>query len=207
MPIAFSLVFTDRLFDFLKGLSRGMAVGVDGFAAFAAQKLVDRQFRAFAEDVPQRHIDPRERVSQHRPVSPVRADEGRLPDVFDARGVFPDEKGLQELVDGCLDGAGPLREGRAAQTVKSRFIRQHFDDHQADIRRGRENRLDVGDSQRRRPSGGSLGDRRGLLVGAEGESREPGQPDCTGTQQGRFQPVAAMHRVCSLPEMVRISET
>src|SRR5438105_13488718 len=73
----------DGMFHLGKRIPRGMDVGIDGVAALAAKQLIHRQPRAFTKDVPQGHIDAAHRVTEHRPVSPIRADEGRLPDVLD----------------------------------------------------------------------------------------------------------------------------
>ena len=87
-------------------------------AALAAEQLVERHVGALALDVPERDVHAAHRVEQHAAVAPVRADVGRLPDVFDLVDVASDEKRLEVLVDGGLDDQGALGEGGAALAVR-----------------------------------------------------------------------------------------
>ena len=92
-----------------------------------------------------------------RPVAPVRADVGGLPDVLDLVGVAADEERLQVLLDGGLDDQRALGEGGAAEAVQARLAGHDLDDDEADAVGRGEDRLDVGDLQRRQaPSGRRL---------------------------------------------------
>jgi hypothetical protein len=120
-------------------------VGVDRPAAFPAEQAVQRQARNLPEDIPQGHVDPAQGIVQHRPVSPVGTDERRLPGVLDLQRVASHQERLQEVFDGGLDGAGPLRKRGAAQPVQSRLIGQDLDHDQPDAGGCREDRADFGD--------------------------------------------------------------
>ncbi len=65
----------------------GVRVRRHRLATLAAEQHVQRQSGALAQDVPQRLIDARERVVQHRAVTPVTVGARRLPNVLDARDV------------------------------------------------------------------------------------------------------------------------
>ena len=73
----------DGLLDLGAG---GVRVAIGGFAALAAQKLVDRHARLASFDIPERLIDAADGVVQHRAIAPVGAVVAGLPDVFDAIG-------------------------------------------------------------------------------------------------------------------------
>jgi hypothetical protein len=66
-----------------------------------------------------------------------------------SRGFLPIRNGLRYLSTAVSTVRGPLGEGGAAEPVQPRFAGQHLDDDQPDIRRRRQDRLDVGDLQGR----------------------------------------------------------
>ena len=118
---------------FLQVATVRVAVDRRRLATFAAEQVVHRHIRDFSLNVPQRHIDARDRVVQNGTVAPVRADHRRLPNVLGAPNVFADEKRLQILVDRRRDRKVPLGERRAAETVQSRFGRLELDDDQVNV--------------------------------------------------------------------------
>ena len=65
----------------------GMAVNHYPFTGGTAQQLVQRHIGGFGFDVPQRHIDSRDRRHGDRATTPVRAFIEELPDIFDAVGI------------------------------------------------------------------------------------------------------------------------
>jgi len=105
MAISLSHVLAASGLDVLEGPPGSVAVGIDGLAALAAEKLVDRHAGALAEDVPQGHIDTADGVVEHRAVAPVGADKGRLPHVLDLRRVLAEYERLEETIDGRLHDA------------------------------------------------------------------------------------------------------
>src|SRR5262249_49859630 len=125
-----------RGLDVLEVAAGGVAVGVDGLAAFAAEELIHGHAGPLAEDVPQGHVHAADGVVEHRAVAPVGADERGLPDVLDLGGVLADEERLEEAVDGGLNHASALGEGGTAQAVEPRLAGGHLDDDKADLRGG-----------------------------------------------------------------------
>ena len=71
----------------LLGGAVGVDVDVGRFPALAAQQVVDRHAGQLALDVPQRLVDARDRVVEHRAVAPVAVDHAHLPDFLDATHV------------------------------------------------------------------------------------------------------------------------
>src|SRR5262245_32338951 len=67
VPVALRLVAPDALFDRFQRVAAGVAIGIDGPAALAAENLVERQAGPLAEDVPQGHIDAAQSVVEHGP--------------------------------------------------------------------------------------------------------------------------------------------
>ena len=65
--------------------------------AGAAEKLVDRHAEPFAEDVPERDVDRRERGGGDLAALEVGAAIHRLPEVLDAARVFADEEAAEML--------------------------------------------------------------------------------------------------------------
>ena len=107
----------DRRFDFFERLSTRVTIRVNRFATLTTKKLVYRHSGAFAEDVPQGHIDATHDVVQHRAIAPVGADKRRLPDVFDVSGVFshdsPDGTSFGERVGWFYTDSGYVGENIA----------------------------------------------------------------------------------------------
>ena len=131
-------------------------VPVDGrsLPALAAQELIDGHPRLLALEVPQRHVDPREGVVEHRSVPPVAVDHGHLPEFLDARYVAPEDERLQMVLDRRVDGTEPLREGGAPQPVQPGLGGDDLHHHQSAAGGLGEDGLDVldGGSQWLSPS-------------------------------------------------------
>ena len=184
--------FPRVVLHFLEVAPAGVVVAIGAVADLAAEQLVDRHVGALALDVPQRDVHAAHRVEQHAAVSPVRADVGRLPDIFDLVDVAPDEKRLEVLLDGGLHHQGALGEGGAAIADQARFARHDLHDDQSDpVRRG-EDGLDVGDLDGRQP----LESCRPLLgLKPRGEVREQGS-SCRRQRASRdpSQCVPSLHR-------------
>src|SRR3954471_8779158 len=92
MPPAQGHVFLSVLDDFCKFGAAGVRVGVGGFAALSAGKLIDGHSRLAALDVPQRLVDAADSVVEHRAVLPVGTVVAGLPDIFDAVGGFAEKE-------------------------------------------------------------------------------------------------------------------
>ena len=120
-------------------------VGVDRVTAFSAQQSVHRQSGVLAKDVPQGHVDTTDGIVEHRTVSPVGTDEGRLPDVFNVQGVLAKQKWTQVLVDGSCDHPGPLGERGTTEPVKTGLVGVDPDDDQPDSRWSGQDGPDIGD--------------------------------------------------------------
>ena len=81
-----------RALDRLRDIATiGMAIDHASFAGGAAQQLVDGHARQLALDVPQGHVDRRDRGHRHRAAPPIGALVEILPDVFDAMGISADK--------------------------------------------------------------------------------------------------------------------
>src|SRR5581483_10330202 len=143
------------LLDLLERVARRMHVHGGGLAHLPADELVDGHVRELAFDVPQRLVDARKRVVQHRSRVPVGARVQRLMDVLDPLRIHADHVRPDELLDRGDDGVGALGERRAAPAVETRVARLHLDDDQllVALRRGLEH-PDVRDLE---CHGGSLG--------------------------------------------------
>jgi hypothetical protein len=86
-----------------------------------------------------------DRAIQHRAAAPVRADVGRLIDVFDIVRVPSDQKRLQILLDRGDHDQRTLGEGRAAQPIQAGLARLDFHDHESDAVGGSADGFDAGD--------------------------------------------------------------
>ena len=79
------------------------AAGVDIDAgevpALPTKELVDGGAETLTVDVPERFIDARQRVVQHRTASPIRAEIRYLPNVLDVVDAKSDQKGPQVALD------------------------------------------------------------------------------------------------------------
>ena len=73
----------DGVLELFEVASARVRVAVDGEAALAAQKLINRKTRPLAFNIPERHIDAAQGIVEHRPVPPIRTRIGGLPKVFD----------------------------------------------------------------------------------------------------------------------------
>ncbi len=122
-----------------------MAIDRDSLAAFPAQEFIQRHPRELGLDVPQRHVHARQGVVQHRPVAPVRVDPRRPPEVLDPLRLLAAQERPKEVLDGGLDRRVPLRERRAAETVKARLGGLDFDHDQSSGFRLSQNDADVAD--------------------------------------------------------------
>ena len=124
-----------------------VGVGIDGsgFAALAAEELVDGHAGQFAFDIPQGHVDTGDGVVEHGAVAPVMMDHHGLPEVFDAGDVSADEHGSEMILDGGVNGAEGLGEGGAAEAVEAGLGGDDLDDDEAGAVGLGEDGLDVGD--------------------------------------------------------------
>ena len=86
------------------------------------------------------------------PLRPIRTHITRLPDVLDFIDVALDQKRLEIILKGRLDGQGTLRKCRAAPADEACLGRFDLRDNQPDMIRRREDRFDVPDLHRRRAS-------------------------------------------------------
>jgi hypothetical protein len=126
----------------------GVRVRRDRFAALAAEQHVQRQSSALAQDVPQRLVDARERVVQHRAVAPVAVGARGLPNVLDARDVASDHERRQVPVQHGLHREGALCECGATQPEKPRLGGLDFHDQQALAGRLHDEGPELGDGDR-----------------------------------------------------------
>jgi len=137
--------FSDRRFDILECLACRVSIGFDRIAAFASEQLVDGETGVFSEEIPECDVDAAESVVEHGSVAPVGADEGRLPDVLDAEGVFSDQEGSEVVVDGGGDHACSLSERGTSESVEAGLVGVDADDDEADSCRSGQDGSDVGD--------------------------------------------------------------
>ena len=115
---------------------------------FAAEELIDRHPGQLSLDIPQRHIDPGQRVVQHRSAPPVGREVGGLEDVLDIVHIAADHERFEVLLDRRDHRLRPLGKGRAADAIEPRLGRFDLDDHQPDaIRRG-QNHLHIANPNR-----------------------------------------------------------
>src|SRR5207302_236964 len=96
---------------------------------------------------------PTERVAKHGTVPPVRADEGGLPDVFDAQRILAQQERPEVLIDGRFDRAGTLREGGTPKAIETWFAGHYLDHDEADASGSGEDGLYVGDLESRKLAG------------------------------------------------------
>ena len=129
--VALFVEFQDVVEDFVPVSTVGVCVTGSGFAAFAAQQLIDGHARALALDVPQSDIDAGNRVVEDGAVAPVSIDHTHLPDVFNAVDVASDEKGFDVSFKGGVNGMETLRERGAPEAVETGFRSDHFDHDEA----------------------------------------------------------------------------
>jgi len=115
--IALLLELAHVVHHFLRVAPVGVRIDSRRLAAFAAQQVIDRHVGQLALDVPQRHVDARDRVVQDGPVAPGALHHGHLEELFAARDVPPDCKRLQVVFDGRCDGPKALGERCAANAI------------------------------------------------------------------------------------------
>ena len=175
MTPALRHVFLRVVDDFFELGAAGVGVGVGGFPAFSSGELIDRHAGLAALDVPERLVDAADGVVENGAVFPVRAVVAGLPDVFDAVGGFPQQKGLEVFLDRGLDQVGALRERGAAVAVKAVLIGGDFDHGEAHALRFAFDDADVLDARR----GQGAGSAGGLFLGGD-KARSKGEAAGSG---------------------------
>ena len=98
----------------------GMAIDHAALARRAAEQLIDRQPRELALDVPQGHVDRRDRRHRHGPATPIGALIEKLPDILDPVRVAPDQTGddmLRKIGRDCQLAAVERRIADAGRAV------------------------------------------------------------------------------------------
>ena len=157
----------DGLLNFGAG---GMRVAGGGFAALAAQKLVNRHIRLAALDIPEGLVHAADGVVQHRTVAPVGAVVAGLPNVFDLVGALAGEEGAEILLDRRIHQFGALREGRAAVAVEAVLVGGDLDHGEAQAGGGGGDYGNIFDDGSRQAPRSALG-----LVGKQRDRRGGGQ--------------------------------
>ncbi len=104
-------------------------------AAQASKKVVHRRAKPLAFDVPQRFVDTRQCIVEHRPAAPVGAHIRCLPDVLDVVDTAPNQERPQVVLDCRDDSQRSLREGRTTDAVEAVVCRLHLHDYQSNTAR------------------------------------------------------------------------
>ncbi len=102
---------------FINGVTGGVAIDHHARAGGAAQQLINRHVGRFAFDIPQRHIDRRDRRHGDRATTPVGPFVEVLPDVFDLMRIAADQLRADVIfqvggdrqfpaIEGCITNAG-----------------------------------------------------------------------------------------------------
>jgi len=85
-------------------LAAGVGVDQHAVAALAAQQVIDRRIERLALDVPQCHVDGRNRRHLHRSAPPVAAAIKILPDVLGLKGIAANNAGKEMVGEATGDG-------------------------------------------------------------------------------------------------------
>lgn len=85
-------ILADRVHRRIDIRTVGMAIDHDPIPAFPAEQVVERHSGRLGLDVPQRHVDCRDRPHRHRPAPPVCAAIKELPDILDPPCVLADQR-------------------------------------------------------------------------------------------------------------------
>jgi hypothetical protein len=115
----------------------GVKVGVGGGAHSAAEQFVHGTIGALSRDVPQRHVESRNRVVRHRTLAPIPRETGEPHQVLDVAGVAADHETGEVLLDEGNYGVPALCQRRAPQTEEAGHVRvdAHHDEWNS-FRRG-----------------------------------------------------------------------
>ncbi len=122
----------DFLGQLVERRSVGMSVCRGGLAALSAEELVHRHPGHLALDVPEGHVDARNRVVLRRSIAPVGVVVHRLPDILDAGDVPAREERVQVVVDEAGDRLVPVGQRSAAQPVQAGLRGFHLYDDEID---------------------------------------------------------------------------
>src|SRR4051794_3647247 len=97
-------------------------------AHWPAPELVAGRVVNLAQDIPQSDIDSADGGAPHDPIAvPEVLAIHHLPEMLDARWIFPDEQ-RRDVFDGAHNRARMPFERRLAPAVKTSVIRQHLDE-------------------------------------------------------------------------------
>src|SRR5215813_13082227 len=125
MSVALRHPLAYLVLEIRKVACRGVTVERNCCAHLAAEQLVQGHAATLAQDVPERAVDPAERVVACDSAAKVRLHICRLPDVFDLVAVPAHDEGLQIILDVRSDWERPLPMRCTPDAVQTRLVRQH----------------------------------------------------------------------------------